>query len=67
MVVSVAMSGIAVGIIAAVFAMSSGLSVPAALIAYGLTGGLAAVLVVLAAALRLPTDGADSTHETQIV
>jgi hypothetical protein len=52
MVATIAMSGVVTGILAAVLALLSGLSVLGVILAYCLTGAVATVLVVGAVALR---------------
>ena len=58
MVATIAMSGVVTGILAAVLALISGLSVLGVILAYCLTGAVATVLVVGAIALR-PAEAAD--------
>ena len=62
MVATIAMSGVVTGILAAVLALISGLSVLGVILAYCLTGALAAILVVGAVALHPsePTDEAET-------
>jgi hypothetical protein len=61
MVATVAMSGVVTGILAAVLALLSGLSVLGVVLAYCLTGAVATVLVVGAVALR-PSEPADEAE-----
>ena len=66
MVVTIAMSGVVIGILAAALALLSGLSVVGVILAYCLTGSVAAVLLVGTLALR-PCAPVDETgHETQV-
>lgn len=58
MVATIAMSGVVTGILAAVLALISGLSVLGVILAYCLTGAVATVLVVGAIALR-PSEPSD--------
>ncbi len=65
MVATIAMSGVITGILAAAFALMSGLSVLGVILAYCLTGSVAAVLVVAAVALRPDATTDESQTETQ--
>jgi hypothetical protein len=60
MVVTVAISGIATGILGAALALLSGLSFLGAILAYCMTGSLFAVLMVAALALRPAEADADA-------
>jgi len=61
------MCGVITGILAATFALLSGLSILGVILAYCLTGSVAAVLIVAAVALRPCSPVAHDTGETQTV
>jgi hypothetical protein len=65
MVATIAMSGVVTGLLAAALALLSGLSVLGVVLAYCLTGGVAAVLIVGAVALRPSAPDAEAGTETQ--
>ena len=65
MVTTIAMSGVVTGSLAAAFAALSGLSFLGVILAYCLTGSVAAVLVAAALALRPRNPSADQAGETQ--
>lgn len=65
MVATIAMSGVIAGILAAAFALLSGLSVLGVILAYCLTGSVAAILIAAALALRPGSSAADDAGETQ--
>ena len=64
MVMTIAMSGVLTGILAAALAVLSGLSVLGVILAYCLTGSVAAVLVVGAVALRPAAPDVETGPET---
>jgi hypothetical protein len=69
MVVTVAVSGIATGILAAALALLSGLSLLGVILAYCLTGSLFALLMVAALALR-PAEAkaeVEATGKAQVI
>ena len=66
MVATIAMSGVITGILAAALALLSGLSVLGVILAYCLTGSVAAVLVVAAVALRPCAPDDETGRETQV-